>query len=108
MQAACLEIRRRNCGLNGRPVLFYAQRQLRATPSRPTKKRTVKKAESTQHAPLLDGLRSLGLVSIKAGQIEAAVKELYPRGIQGRDSGEVIRAVFLHVKRQHSTDKVGL
>ena len=26
MQEVCLEVRRRNCGINGRPVMFYARR----------------------------------------------------------------------------------
>ena len=25
MQEVCLEVRRRNCGINGKPVMFYAQ-----------------------------------------------------------------------------------
>src|SRR5271166_3448958 len=34
LQEVCLEVRRRNCGINGKPVLFYAHR-LGATPARP-------------------------------------------------------------------------
>jgi hypothetical protein len=34
-QQTCLEVRRRNCGVNGQVVLFYARRQ--ATPIKPKK-----------------------------------------------------------------------
>ena len=27
LQAVCLEVRKRNCGVNGRPVLFYPRRR---------------------------------------------------------------------------------
>jgi hypothetical protein len=107
MQAVCMEVRRRNCGLNGRPVLFYAQRRPLAVSTKPIRKTTTKKPDPSRHADLLDGLRALGLASVKAGKVDAAVKQLFPRGTHNRDAGEVIRAVFLHVKRQDSSDKVG-
>src|SRR4051794_25107506 len=33
-QEVCLEVRRRNCGIDGKPILFYARR-LGTAPSRP-------------------------------------------------------------------------
>jgi hypothetical protein len=59
-----------------------------------------------QYADLLDGLRSLGL-EVTAAQVEPVVKELFPAGIEKLDCGEVIRSVFLRMKRQNSTDIVG-
>ena len=33
-QKLCLEVRRRNCGVDGRPILFYARQHLTPTPKR--------------------------------------------------------------------------
>src|SRR5271156_6193222 len=46
MQEVCLEVRRKNCGINGRPVLFYARRlgapisKAKATPPKNSHKHT--------------------------------------------------------------------
>jgi hypothetical protein len=104
LQQVCLDVRRRNCGIDGRPVLFYARR-LPTAPARPRKVKTTPTA-SPPHADLLDGLRSLGLATA-AADVVAAVKELFPRGTDGQDQGEVLRVVFLHLKRQNTADKVG-
>src|SRR6202035_4331102 len=34
LQKVCLEVRRRNCGIDGKPVLFYARRPA-STPTKP-------------------------------------------------------------------------
>ena len=40
-QRTCLEVRRRNCGVNGQPVLFYARRlTMPTTNRRPAKERS--------------------------------------------------------------------
>src|SRR4051812_47561656 len=58
-QAECLEVRRRNCGVNGKVVLFYARRQpVAAGPPRPNKPRPV---PTGSYAEVLDGVRALGL-----------------------------------------------
>ena len=54
------------------------------------------------HADLLDGLRSLGLTTVTAPQVTAAMKDLFPKGVMEMEHGEVLRAVFLHLKRQNS------
>jgi hypothetical protein len=93
-QQQCLEVRRRNCGVNGQIVLFYARRQ--PTPARPKK---VSPALAP-HADLLDGLRSLGLASVTAADVGEAVKTLFPQGTAGVDEGEIIRAVFLRLQSE--------
>ena len=60
---------------------------------------------NNQYADLLDGLRSLGL-EVTAAQVEPVVKEIVPQR-NPRPAGEVIRAVFLRLKRRNTTDKVG-
>jgi len=99
MQAVCMDVRKRNCGINGKPILFYAVRHPVGVQPRPVKPKAVPKQKS-QYADLLDGLRSLGL-EITAGQVEPVISELFPNGIQNLDSGEVIRTVFLKMKRQN-------
>jgi len=91
-QQQCLEVRRRNCGVNGQVVLFYARRQ--ATPIKP---KNVTPAPSP-HSDLLDGLKALGLVSVTAADVGAAVKILFPQGTAGIDQGKVIKAVFLRLQ----------
>jgi hypothetical protein len=91
-QQKCLEVRRRNWGVNGQIVLFYARRQ--PAPTRPKK---LSPAPSP-HADLLDGLRALGLVSATAVDVGEAVKTLFPQGNTAVDQGELIRAVFLHLQ----------
>jgi len=106
MQQVCMEVRNRNCGVNGKPILFYAARHPLGSQSKPMKKPKAEPKQKNQYADLLAGLRSLGL-EITAGQVEQVVKELYPAGIQNLDSGEVIRSVFLRMKRRNTADSVG-
>ena len=105
LQAVCLDVRRRNCGVNGKPVLFYCRRPLAApTPGRKPRKAA---AASDKHANLLDALKGLGAANVTAAQVAEAVKELYPNGASAVPQGEVLRAVFLHLRRQYSRDNVG-
>lgn len=106
LQRQCLEVRRRNCGVDGRPVLFYARGHRPPPPIKPTRPATarttkVKATMGDDHADLLDGLAALGLASATADQVGAALMGLYPSGVEGVDRGDVLRAVFLHLKRQN-------
>lgn len=98
-QAVVLEVRRRNCGVNGQTVLFYARR-LPATP--PSAKRQRAKPnlppKTEPHADLLAAVHALGLTAVTAAQVAKAVGELFPNGTTGVDEGEVVRAVFLRLK----------
>ena len=88
-QKLCLEVRRRNCGIDGKPIMFYCRHAPKAAP----RKRNVQNL----NVELLDGLKSLGLAATSA-QIEAAIKALFPRGIEQVEQGEVVRSVFIHLK----------
>lgn len=104
-QKVCLEVRRRNCGIDGKPVLFYARR---ATPA-PTKPKSVKpklEAKRGDVLALIEGLNALGLPAATAAEVQRVTDELYPQGTAGLDRGDVLRAVFLHLKRQNSADNV--
>ena len=109
-QRQCLEVRRRNCGIDGKPVLFYARRRDSGTTTSksPAKPKTPAKPKATtgEYIVLLDGLGALG-VTATAAQVEPVVKELFPGGTDGTDPGEVIRAVFLRLRRQNSSGSAG-
>lgn len=100
LQQMCLEVRRRNCGVDGKPILFYASRHPLGSQAKPIKTPKPKPKRNGQYIGVLDGLIALGLESVTAAQVEPVVKKLFPAGIQKLDSGELIRAVFLHLKRQ--------
>jgi hypothetical protein len=106
MQQICLEVRKRNCGINGRPILFYSARHPIAAQPRPIRK-TVKPKATGHHQDLIENLKSLGLESVSATQVDVVIKELFPGGVQQVDSGEVVRAVFLRLKRRDTADNVG-
>jgi hypothetical protein len=96
LQKVCLEVRRRNCGIDGKPIMFYCKRVNMLTP-----KRIPKVADKSGYKciQLLDGLRALGL-QVASAQAVAAAKELFPGGVDGIDQGEVVRKIFIHLKRQ--------
>ena len=99
LQQICLDVRRRNCGIDGKPILFYAPRHPLGQQPKLVRKPKPKPKQSSQYANLIAGLDALGL-SATAAHVESAVKEVFPDGIQHLESGQVIRAVFLHIKRQ--------
>ena len=108
-QRQCLDIRRRNCGANNKPICFYARR-LDAAP--PVPRRRAGRQPSTprakaEHAGLVEALRGLGLASVTAPMVAAAVKQVFPRGTSGLAEAEVIKAVFLHLRRQDRGDSAG-
>jgi len=105
LQTLCLEVRRRNCGIDGKPVLFYAKR-INSTSIRKPRKVTPPKVEAG-HDDILDGLRSLGLTTATLPEVTSAVKELFPGGVNDGNRGQVLRAVFLRLKRQDTADNVG-
>ena len=107
-QAVCLEVRRRNCGIDGKPILFYARRP---TPSVTARRPRNSKRESTKPAghiaAILDGVRTLGLASATDRQVGQACRESFPAGTTDVNQSEVIRAVFIHLMRRNSADNVG-
>jgi len=106
LQQVCLEVRRRNYGIDGKPILFYARRLGTASSrSRPPKPKLETKRGDVME--LVEGLNALGLTTATAAQVQRVTKELFPKGTEGIDQGEVLRAVFLHLKRKNSGDNVG-
>jgi hypothetical protein len=101
-QEICLEVRRRNCGVNGKPILFYARGHRLPTPAvKPSKPAITKPKPTANHTELIDGLSALGL-SVNSAQVSEAVAELFPAGLNGTDRGQVLRTVFLRIKASGS------
>jgi hypothetical protein len=92
LQRTCLEVRRRNLGLNGKPVFFYARRKSH-------KRRTTSQA---QHTDLIEALKGLGLASVKPAQVAKALKDLFPHGTGQVDHAEVVKTVFLYLRSQQT------
>jgi predicted DNA-binding transcriptional regulator AlpA len=101
-QKVVLEVRRRNCGINGQPVLFYARRlptgptKAKATPSKTARAKPTPKVEP--HADLLAAVHALGMTAVTAAQVADAVRAVFPNGTTGVDEGELVRSVFLRLK----------
>lgn len=95
-QQKCLEVRQRNCGINGKPILFYCRR---SPVSMPARKKTVQVTKTKITSELIEGLGSLGLV-VAQTQVDAAVKQLFPRGINGVDPAEAVRSIFIHLQKK--------
>ena len=100
MQQICIDVRRRNCGVDGKPVFFYCRGA-----NAPLPKRKPKPAKSSQYVDLIDGLQALGLATT-AERVAEAMHFLYPKGAGATSESEVLRSVFLHIKRQNTADNV--
>lgn len=93
-QQKCLDIRRTGIGANGAPVLFNRKRK--AVASKPRK---VREPVANEHADLIEALKGLGLTA-SSETVGRALADLYPKGYDGIDQGEVVRQVFLHLQRK--------
>lgn len=107
LQEVCLEVRRKNCGINNQPILFYSKGHRSMGQAKAASKGKPKPTTKGQYEEVLDGLRALGLAAVSADQVEAAVRQLFPGGPDGVDRAQVVRAVFLHLKRRDTSDKAG-
>lgn len=104
LQQVCLEVRRRNFGINGKAVMFYSMGH-RTVTVKPKPKTPKKKPR--QHIHLLDGLAALGL-PVSERQVTEAVKQLYPSGLNGKEEGVVLKQVFLFIRSQECGHKFKL
>ena len=104
LQEVCLSVRRRNCGIDGKPILFYSRR-INHTTIRKLKKPPVK--VEAAHDEILEGLRGLGLTTATNLEVASVVKELFPKGVNNESRGQVLRAVFLKLKRRDRFDNNG-
>ena len=101
----CSDLRRRNVGMNGKVVLFYSPRPM-TNATRPSKKKHAISKPSSEHSFIIESLKVLGLVRVDEVQVQRTIKATFPQGIHGLDQGEVVRAIFLAIKRQDTDDNV--
>jgi hypothetical protein len=97
LQAACLEVRRTNRGIDGQPVLFYSRQ-----PMPEVEKASGNRRQRNQYAQLIDALKELGMSSVTTAQVSEALRELFTQGRKGVDEAQVIRALFLHLRGRKS------
>lgn len=107
-QQVCLEVRHRNCGIDGQPILFYARNPKPPTGDRKRRKSKVKTTRAmSRYEAIIKGVKSLGLNNVTGSQVEQTIRKLFPNGISDVEQGEIIRVVFVHLMRQNSTDNLG-
>ena len=107
-QRTCLDVRRRNCGIDGRPILFYARPSTASVRSHNRRKPKPSSSNPARRcSAVLEGVRVLGLASATERQVGQAVREMFPTGTTDVEQSEVIRAVFVHLMRRNSADNVG-
>ena len=116
-QEQCLLVRRTNCGINGKPILFYAQSLNRPTTVSRTKKRTTRgqniSRERGRQAPtdplieeLQQGLAQLGVTGVPEQEIRRVLAETYPDGHANVPTATLLMTLFRSLKRQDSPDNV--
>ena len=100
MIARNLEAKRTNCGINGKPMLFYSPRKER--PQRAS--RAQRQHNRSTHTDLIEGLKALGVEATEAA-VNSALRTLYPadRGALV-DEGERLREVFRHLRRSNRVE----
>ena len=62
-QQVCLEVRRKNCGIDGKPIMFYARRGGESLPRAKNRRPTVQKKTTEPLAGLLESVHALGLTT---------------------------------------------
>lgn len=87
-------------------MLFYSRRSPRPQ-AKERKRDSTPVAKSKDVAGLLEGLNRLGHTTATAAQVEEVTQELFPQGTGGIDQSEVLRAVFLELRRRYSAGNAG-
>ncbi len=115
-QAVCLQVRQRNCGVNGKRVLFYARpfgahlaakpRPCGAQSSSSARKKKTEAKQTTSSKPskldvLVEGLKTLGLPNVIAAEASAAIHQVFPVDSQRPSDEEVLLKVFRYLVRQN-------
>lgn len=95
IQQLNLEARWKNCGVNGRSILFYSK-LLRTAPA--TLRLVTASRPPDQHKDIAVAVKGLGL-QVTAAQVAEAVKAVYPQGLT-ETTGQAIRMIFLHLRRE--------
>ena len=113
-QEHCLEIRKRNCGANGRPVLFYGRRLDMINVGNNGMGKRVRRSRQPcrklKSDPVIGalrrGLEQLGASDLTDKAIRSALATAFPDGQQGVAYAELLMTVFRELKRQNSPDNL--
>ena len=99
-----LEVKKNNVGINGKVVLFYSKNSSTTYVHKKKSQKNRSNNTSTEdnHQDLKEGLLALGLSNVSDAQIESALKQSFPQGTENIPEGEVLRAVFLSIKRRNT------
>ena len=97
-QEQILEARRKNVGLDGKPILFRSPRSAQGL----TRKK--KPTPTQEHKDILVAVRELGVEQANSKHISHALAHLFPDGQLPPDRRDLIRQVFLFLNRQFSAD----
>lgn len=104
-QRQILEARRRNLGVDQKPILFYSRRrdlgQAKKVVTRPAKP-----SKDNQYADLIDLLEQVN-ITVTAAQVEAAVRQEYPKGTDGIGTETVLTTLIGRFQRNNTPDKQG-
>ena len=103
-----LEVKHSNVGINGEIVMFYSARTSTTSPK--AQKTTKKVAEQptaspNNYADILEALESLGMEGISSSQIDSAIQECFPDGVENVTEDDILREVFRHLKCRDSEHK---
>jgi hypothetical protein len=97
MQRQNLEVRATQKGVNGEFVIFYERQQPRESVQRPGRRGTA--THGSPPGDLRRRLEGLGLADLTDAQVEQALAACFPLGASSVAEGEVLRAVYRHLRR---------
>ncbi len=119
-QSVCLQVRQRNCGVNGKRVLFYARpfgthlvakpRTSGAQSSSARKKKAAPKQADSKPSKLdmlVEGLKTLGLPNVTTAAATEAIHACFPIDCPPPSNEEVLLKVFRHLVRQNQGENHG-
>ena len=107
-QRVILDLRRTNCGTDGKPVLFYAKRSTPAAANAKSAKNPRSPSDRSRVlTELQNGVSSLGLRAVRREHLEDVLRQLYPAGIGETVMGDLVRSVFLELVHRATSGPVG-
>lgn len=99
-----LEVKKTNVGVNGKICMFYIPRSMKFGSKQGTTSKS-KLVTQDKYSDFIEGLKSLGLIDVTPKQVESAMQECFPNGVQNQEDGEVLKTIYLFIKRQNSEHK---
>lgn len=98
-QEQCLRVRRTNCGVNGKPILFYAVAVRRQETPLPKRRPAALHPAESIIDDLLHGLEQLGMAEVSRAKLLGILAELHPDGYIDVPPAELLAAAFRRLTR---------